>query len=142
MVANTNPMLYTRTYKIDFPDGRSDEYTVNIIVDNMLYAQCDEEGNQFNLMECIVDHNNDGHDVECADIYIKHGSNKQVRKTTKGWHLCIEWKEGTTSWERLAYLKEINPVEVVEYDVSKNLHDSPAFFVGPSCSQEAQPYNC
>jgi hypothetical protein len=23
-------------------------------------------------------------------MYIKHGSNKKVRKTTKGWHLCVE----------------------------------------------------
>jgi hypothetical protein len=65
---------------------------------------------QFN--ECIVDHNTDGHEVDHVDIYIKHGSNKQVRKTTKDWHLCVEWKDGTTSWEQLAELKESNPVEV------------------------------
>jgi hypothetical protein len=48
--ANINVMLDTRTYEIEFPDGRSDEYTANVIAENM-YAQCDEEGNQFNLME-------------------------------------------------------------------------------------------
>jgi hypothetical protein len=99
-----------------------------------MYRQCDEEGNQFNLMEYIVDHNTDGHVVECVDTYIKHGSNKQVMKTTKGLHLCIEWKDETTRWEGLVDIKESNPVEVDEYDVSKNL--------GPSCAQEVQPYNC
>jgi hypothetical protein len=94
--AKANSILDTRTYEIDLPDGLSDDYTANIIVENM-YVQCDEEGNQFNLMECIVDHNTDGHDVECADMYIKHGSNKQFRKKTKGWHLCVECKDGTTS---------------------------------------------
>jgi phosphoribosylformimino-5-aminoimidazole carboxamide ribonucleotide (ProFAR) isomerase len=39
-------------------------------------------------------------------MYINHGSNTQVRKTTKGWPLCVEWKDGTTSWEHLADLKE------------------------------------
>jgi hypothetical protein len=68
------------------------------------------------LMEGIVDHKTDGHAVESADIYTKHGSNRQVRKKTKGWQLCVEWKYGTTSWERLADLKESNPVEVDEYD--------------------------
>jgi hypothetical protein len=40
-------MLVTRTYEIEFPDGRSDEYNANFIVENM-YAQCDEEGNHLN----------------------------------------------------------------------------------------------
>jgi hypothetical protein len=43
--ANANSMLDTITYEIEFPDGRSDEYTANVISDNM-YAQCDIEGRQ------------------------------------------------------------------------------------------------
>jgi hypothetical protein len=68
-----------------------------------------------------------GHAIGPDDIYINHGSNKQVRKTTNGWHLCVEWKDGNTSWERLADLKESNPVEVAEYAVAKSLFDDPAF---------------
>jgi hypothetical protein len=60
-------------------------------------------------------------------MYINHGSNKKVRKTTKGWHICVEWKDGTTSWERLADLKESNPVEVSEYAAAKSLLDTPDF---------------
>jgi hypothetical protein len=41
--------------------------------------------------------------------------------------LCIAWKDGTTSWERLDELKESNPVEVSEYAVANNLLDAPAF---------------
>jgi hypothetical protein len=96
-------MLDTITYEIDFHDGRSDEYTANAISENM-YAQCDIEGRKYNFMEGIIDHKTDGHAVEPADMYIKHGSHNKVRKTTKGWHLCVEWKDGTTSWERLADL--------------------------------------
>jgi DNA-dependent RNA polymerase auxiliary subunit epsilon len=107
--ANANSMLDTRTYEIEFHDGLSDEYTANAIAEN-LYAQCDIEGRKYNRMEGIIDHKTDGHDVEPSDMYINHGSNKKVRKTTKGWHLCFEWKYGTTSWERLAGLKESNPV--------------------------------
>jgi hypothetical protein len=50
-----------------------------------------------------------------------------VSKTTKGWHLCVEWKDGTTSWERLADLKENNPVEVAEYAAAKSLLYNPDF---------------
>jgi hypothetical protein len=124
--ANPNSMLDTKTYEIEFPDGRSDKYTSNVIAENM-YAQCDIEGRQYNLTEGIIDHKTDGHTVETADMYIKHGSNKKVRKTTKGLNLCVEWKDGTTSWERLADLKEIKPVEVADYTAAKSLVDAPAF---------------
>jgi hypothetical protein len=118
-------MLDNRTYEIEFPDGRSDEYTANVIAENM-YSQCDIEGRQYNLMEGIVDHKTDGHAVEPSYMYIKNVKNKKVRKTTKGWNLCVEWKDGTTSWERLAYLKESNPVEVAEYASAKSFIDTPA----------------
>jgi hypothetical protein len=92
-----------------------------------MYAQFDIEGRQYNLMEGIVDHKTDGHSVEPAGMYIRHGSNKQVRKTTKGWNLCIEWKGGTTSWELLVDLKESNPVEVAKYVAAKSFLDTPDF---------------
>jgi hypothetical protein len=86
--SNANSMLDTRTYEIEFSDGRSDEYTANVIAENM-YSQCDIEGRYYNLMEGIVDHKTDGHAVEPADMYTKHGSNIQVRKTTKGCNMCV-----------------------------------------------------
>ena len=60
-------------------------------------------------------------------MYIQHGYNRQLRKTTKGWKLCIEWKDGTTTWERLADLKESNPVEVAKYAIAQGIQDKPAF---------------
>jgi hypothetical protein len=60
-------------------------------------------------------------------MYIKVGSIKKISRTTKGWNLCVEWKDGTTSWERCADLKKGYPVEVAEYDATKNLHDDPDF---------------
>jgi hypothetical protein len=50
-------MLDTRTYEIEFPDGRIDEYTANVIDENM---------------EGIIDHKTYGHAVDHADMYIKH----------------------------------------------------------------------
>jgi hypothetical protein len=78
-------------------------------------------------MEVIIDHKTDGHAIAPDDMYIKHGSNKKVRKTTKGWHLCVECKDGTTSWERLVDIKESNPVGFVEYAAAKSLLDTPDF---------------
>jgi hypothetical protein len=63
-------MLDTRNYEIQFPDDHSDEYMANVIAENM-YAQCDIEGRQFNLMTGIIDHKTDGHAVAPVDMYMK-----------------------------------------------------------------------
>jgi hypothetical protein len=76
-------MLDARTYDIEFPDVHSEEYTANVIA-NYMYAQCGEEGNQFNLIESIVDHNTGGNFIEHPNMYINHGSNNQARMTDKG----------------------------------------------------------
>jgi hypothetical protein len=93
-----NVMLDTRTYDIELPVGHSDEYTAHMIAEN-IYAQCGEEGSHFNFMECIVDHKTDAHALDRVDMHINHGNNKQVHKTTHGWNLCVEWKDGKTSWK-------------------------------------------
>jgi hypothetical protein len=53
--------------------------------------------------------------------------NPDSRNTTAGWFLCIQWKNGTTSWERLSDMKESKPVEVAEYAVSHAIDHEPAF---------------
>jgi hypothetical protein len=47
--------------------------------------------------------------------------------TLTRWQLCIQWKDGTTSWERLADLKESNQVKAAEYAVARGIEDEPAF---------------
>jgi hypothetical protein len=115
--ANMNPILNTRTYRVEFPDGVEAEYAANTIAE-IMWAQCDLDGNQHILLDAIVDHTSDSHAVKKADQMIVINGRSCKRKTTKGWMLCIQWKDGTTTWERLGELKESNPVEVAEYAVS------------------------
>jgi hypothetical protein len=63
---SVNPILDTRTYNV----ARSEEYTASVIAENM-YAQCDEDRNQFLMLQDIVGHKTDGHAVERDDMYIK-----------------------------------------------------------------------
>ena len=44
------------------------EYSASMIAENM-FSQCDVSGNQFILMDAIVDHKTDGHAVKKADMY-------------------------------------------------------------------------
>jgi len=124
--ANANPILDTRVYTVEFPDGDIGEYAANMIAENM-FAQCDSEGNQFLLLDAIVDHRKDGHAVEKPDMYVQRNGRNHIRKTTQGWQLCVKWKDESTTWERLADLKESNPVDVAEYAVAHGIHDEPAF---------------
>jgi hypothetical protein len=124
--AHSNPILDTRTYEVEFPDGQTAELAANVIAQNM-YSMCDTEDNQFMLMAGITDHRKDEHAVDRADMYIQRGNNRQPRKTTKGWKLCVEWKDGSTSWERLADLKESNPVELADYAIAHGIDNEPAF---------------
>jgi hypothetical protein len=78
----SKPILDTRTYNVEFPDDRSEEYTESVIAENMS-AQCDEEVNQFLMLQDIVGHNTYGRTVQRANMYINVGRNTQIRKTTK-----------------------------------------------------------
>ena len=92
-----------------------------------MWSQCDLDGNQYLLLSAIVGHKTDGHKVEKDDKYINVNGRQSMRKTPKGWHLCVKWEDRTTRWERLADVKESNPVQVVEYAKSNGLKDEAAF---------------
>jgi hypothetical protein len=121
--AHSNPTLDTCTYEVDFADGQTAELAAKVIVQNM-YAQCDCEGthNQYLLLAGIVKHKHNLKAVDCSDMYVHRGSNRQL------WSLCVAWKGGSTSWEQLANLKESNPMEVADYVlVLRGIDKEPAF---------------
>ena len=98
-----------------------------MIIAECRYAQCDIEGNQYRVMDHTVDHRKDTNAVckDNQDVTVNAKSYKQ--KTTRGWQLCIEWKDMSTSWERLRDMKESYPVEVAKYSEAVGISDEPAF---------------
>jgi len=58
-VANYNPILDTRVYEVEYMDGRKASLAANAIATNM-FAQIDDDGNRFVLLDSIVDHRTDG----------------------------------------------------------------------------------
>ena len=48
-------------------------------------------------------------------------------RSTRGWQLCVQWKDGSTSWEKLSDLKESHPIETAEYVHAQGLMREPAF---------------
>ena len=92
-----------------------------------MLTQCDAEGNQFLMLDCIIDHHSNDKAMKVANMYVIHNNQHHIRKTTQGWDLCVQWKDGTTTWEWLADLKESNLVEVAEYAVVSSIDNEPAF---------------
>jgi len=52
---NANPILDTTIYDVQFQDGHVESYSANIIAEN-IYAQVDEEGQRFVLLDEIMNH--------------------------------------------------------------------------------------
>lgn len=124
---NTNPILDTREYEVEFPDGATDVFAANIIAEN-LYAQVDDEGNSYAILHEITDHKKDGTAVTKDDGYeVTKSGGPRPRHTTRGWKLLVSWKDGTSSWVALKDLKESNPVEVAEYALANKILEEPAF---------------
>ena len=124
---DANPLLNSIIYDVEFPDGAIKQYAANVIAENM-FSQIDEYGHNYLLLDHIIDYSKDGHAVDKADkyVYTKSGQ-RRMRKTTQGWKLLVQWKDGSESWMPLQLLKQSNPVEVAEFARAHNIDDEPAF---------------
>ena len=78
-------------------------------------------------MNEIIDHRTNGKTVIKDDGMMSQNVRPAMRKTTKGWFLCVRWKDDSTSWVPLKDLKESNPLDVSEYAVANKLVTEPAF---------------
>jgi hypothetical protein len=125
--ANANPLLDTREYLVCFEDGTEDTYTANLIAES-LYSQIDDGGRRLQVMQEIVDHRK-GKDalVDNDSAYYSTKSGRKPKRTTKGWRLLVEWKNGLTSWVPLTDMKDSYPIQVADYATANNLTNEPAF---------------
>ena len=91
--SNSSPLFDTRVYHVEFQDGHTEEYTANTIAE-CLYSQVDTEGKQYILLDEIIDWktNNDALD-ESHKFQVSSNEDLHKRRTTKGWLLCILWKD-------------------------------------------------
>ena len=125
-VKNDNPILDTRQYDIQFPDGEIHTYTANVIAES-LYSQVDSEGHESLYLAEIMDHKSNATAVTKDDAYITSNGRKVPRRTTIGWKLLCKWKDSSTSWVPLKDIKESYPIQVAEYSINNKLSEEPAF---------------
>jgi hypothetical protein len=50
-----------------------------------------------------------------------------MKCSTIGWQVCCQLKDGSTSWENIADLKDSHPLETAEYAVTQGIDHKPAY---------------
>ena len=124
---HSNPILDSRIYELEFPDGRVEEYALNSIVES-LYAQVDDEGFDTGIMDEIVGHRVDRSiAIPISDGMVRLNNTLKPKRTTKGWDIHIKWKDGSYDWLPLSLVKESYPVALAEYAIGQRIDPEPAF---------------
>lgn len=108
---NDNARLDTSVCTVEFPSGELEECTADIVAESIC-AQVDDEGHTILTTDEIVDHKSDQSAVQIKDAFIMVNGQRHRRQSTKGWKLCVRWKDGTTTWMNLKDLKDAEPMRV------------------------------
>ena len=89
----------------------------------------DKDGRTQVMISGIVGHRTSPEALKkgSEDAYVVVNGRKSMKRTTKGWELCVQWKDGPTSWEPLSDLKEACPIQVAEYSIDQGISSEPAF---------------
>ena len=103
--SNANHILDTREYEVKFEGGDVTKLTANAISESM-YAMCNENGDHILLFDTIVDHKKNDNAITRTENYVVDSRGKQqYKRSSKGWEVCVRWKNGSTTWEKLCDFK-------------------------------------
>ena len=103
---NDNPILDSRIYELELPDGRNEEYSVNVLAENH-FNMADEQGWDAGLLEEIIDIcKNNVIAVKVQDGFREMLNGEKVPViTTKGWDVKVRWTDKSTDWIPLTEIK-------------------------------------
>ena len=93
-----------------------------------MFAQVDDKGNQFLLLDDISDYRKDASAVSVEDSFtVSKNGNRVPKVTTRGWDLLVNWKDGSSDWIKSKDIKDSYPVEIAEYAAANQIANEPAF---------------
>ncbi len=121
-----NPILDIRLYDVKFPNGEVTPLTANATV-QAIYAQCNVDRNEYLLLKCFIDIQKDHVAISLVEQKAVHNGCECMHRTTLGWHVCCQWKDSSTSWEKLSDMEESHPLQMAEYAVSMGVDHKPDF---------------
>ena len=103
-----------------FDDGTTKEFAANVIAESLISVSGNESHSN-HFLNKIIDHRTNWKTVTKDDGMISQNGCSTMRKTTKGWFLCVRWKYDSISWVLLKDLEESNSLNVSEYAVANKL---------------------
>ena len=84
---------------MEYSTGEIETLAANVIAENIL-SQVDKEGHRQMMLNEIIDHRafkgttipkNEG-------TYKSNSGQERKKRTTRGWEICVEWKDGSSDW--------------------------------------------
>jgi hypothetical protein len=125
---NRNPLLNTRVYLVEFNDGHVAEYGANTIAE-AIYNQVNDAGFQEALFTDVIGHRQLADEVMPEAVFhaLENGPNPSHARTTKGWEICIQWNDGSSSWHPLSEIKNSFPIHLADYAILHELDEEPVF---------------
>ena len=83
---------------MEFEDGTEAEVMANAIAQSM-YAQCDPNGNQYLMIDSILDSCRSTNDFCYAEKNFVKNERTYRRTSESIWNLFFQWKYGSMSWK-------------------------------------------
>ena len=126
-VLNTNPILNTRVYKVDYEDGYRQALKANFIAEN-IFSQVEEQERRHRLLYSVIYVRDNGQKVNEKEVFIiSHNGNKTQKHTSRGWDVCIQCKDVSASWSTLKEVKDSYPVDLNDFSVENRVVSQQAF---------------
>ena len=124
---NSNPVLDTRMYEIEFADGHKQALSVNTINENM-FASIDKKGHRHLLLDSIIGFRKTKETKGKEDSFVlSSNKNKRRREKTKGYQMDLQRRDVSATWSKLKDTKDSFPEEVAEFSMAHGIADEPAF---------------
>ena len=124
--AHVNAILNTRMYWVEFTGDKVTELTTNTIAESM-NVQCDAYGSENLHLEVLIDYHEENNTIFLTEQQTSIQGRPVTHKTTADWQICCQWKDSSTSWEKLSNLKESHPVYIAEFAVVQEIDRKPTF---------------
>ena len=95
--------------------------TANLIPESM-YVACDDSGNEYVMVDLIVDYRNNYKAITVPDQKVVHRGRRFMRRSNVGCQMCVQWRDSSTTWKALKDIKESHPIERAEYVVDQEIY--------------------
>ena len=79
------------------------------------------------MMNLMVEYQKNDKAVTVPDQKVVHRGRSFMRRSTVGWKLYVQWRDGSKSWKALKDLKEYHPVDTDEYAMDQEIDHEPEF---------------